>query len=96
MEKRRRRHAPLAEKPLSSRPEDALLAREREEGVSRAMEALAPDLRLVLTLFCVDGLSHGQIAEILECPEGTVCSRLYRAKKALQEKLKEAEVEHAG
>jgi RNA polymerase sigma-70 factor (ECF subfamily) len=95
MEKRRRGHASLEAQTVSYRPEDPLVARERKEGVARAMEALSPSQRLVLTLFCVDGLSHGQIAEILECPEGTVWSRLYHAKKALQEKLEAEEVGHA-
>lgn len=96
MEKRRRGHAPLETQTVSYLPEDPLLARERKERVSRAMEALSPSQRMVLTLFCVDGLSHEQIAEILDCPEGTVWSRLYHAKKALQDHLKSEEVEHAG
>ncbi len=96
MERRSRSHAPLEAQSASYRPEDPLVAGERKAGVGRAMEALSPAQRLVLTLFCVDGLSHGQIAEILGCPEGTVWSRLYHAKQALQEKLEAEEVEHAG
>jgi RNA polymerase sigma-70 factor (ECF subfamily) len=91
---RHRRRAAVPAPESDARPDDAVLARERREAVSRAMELLAPDQRLVLTLFCVDGLSHSQIAEILECPEGTVWSRLYHAKKSLLEKLEAAEVNH--
>lgn len=95
MDRRRRGHAPLDPEAAAVRPEDPLVAGERHAGVARAMAALSPAHRLILTLFCVDGLSHGQIAEILECPEGTVWSRLYHAKKALQTHLEAEEVGHA-
>lgn len=64
---------------------------DRHAEVRLALMELRPLHRLVLTLFCVDGLTHGEIAEILECPEGTVWSRLHHAKKALAAKLERKE-----
>ena len=87
MEKRRRGGDSLDSHALAVHPGDPLVAREQQEQVARAMEVISPAHRLVLTLFCIDGLTHREIAEILDCPEGTVWSRLYHAKKALQEKL---------
>ena len=92
---RRRHPAPLEPESAAYRAEDPLVAGERKASVARAMEALSPGQRLVLTLFCVDGLSHGEIAEILDCPEGTVWSRLYLAKKALKTRLEAEEVHDA-
>ena len=65
-------------------PLDVLQRDEEAFSLQRALADLAPIHRLVLTLFTLDGLSHREIAEILECPEGTVWSRLHHAKAALQ------------
>ena len=55
--------------------------------VRRALDARRPIHRLVLTLFLVEGVSHREIADLLDCPEGTVWSRLHSAKKALERQL---------
>jgi RNA polymerase sigma-70 factor (ECF subfamily) len=71
----------LAPDPIE--PHDALVARERVRHVQRAFDALPAEQRAVVALFAVDGLSHGEIAQILGIPEGTVWSRLHKGRKAL-------------
>ena len=50
---------------------------------------LPPELRLIMTLFMVEGLTYEQIALRMEVPVGTVTSRLYRARRSLRERLRE-------
>lgn len=57
--------------------------------VRRAMASLPEDQRAVLMLVCVEGLRYREVAEVLDVPEGTVMSRLSRARLALAEKLKD-------
>ncbi|MFU8823652.1 sigma-70 family RNA polymerase sigma factor [Yoonia sp.] len=57
--------------------------------VRRAMASLPEDQRAVLMLVCVEGLRYREVAEVLDIPEGTVMSRLSRARLALAEKLKD-------
>ena len=57
--------------------------------VHRAMEKLAPEHREVIVLREFHGLAYDEIAEVLELPQGTVESRLWRARRALAELLKE-------
>jgi RNA polymerase sigma-70 factor (ECF subfamily) len=64
-------------------PVGALVEAERSAVVRRAIENLARGHRLVLTLFALEGLAHAEIAEVMECPQGTVWSRLHHAKRAL-------------
>jgi RNA polymerase sigma-70 factor (ECF subfamily) len=66
---------------------DRLLQSEMRGRVRRAVEALAPELRMVVVLRYTEGLSYEQIAEILNCAQGTVASRLNRAHKALERRL---------
>ncbi len=65
---------------------DAYL-RELQEKLNEAMQKLSIKHRTVITLFEIDGLSHAEIAEIMECSEGTVRSRLHYAKQFLQGEL---------
>jgi RNA polymerase sigma-70 factor (ECF subfamily) len=61
------------------------LARESElAGVRRALQGLKAEYQAILTLFDVEGLGYDQIAEVLDCPLGTVRSRLNRARAALR------------
>ncbi len=62
---------------------------ERRASVQSALQALSPAHRIVLVLFCIDELSHAEIAELLGCPEGTVWSRLHHARKAFENRLRE-------
>lgn len=61
--------------------------RELQEKLNEAMQKLSIKHRTVVTLFEIDGLSHQEIAEIMDCSEGTVRSRLHYAKQLLQSEL---------
>jgi RNA polymerase sigma-70 factor (ECF subfamily) len=61
--------------------------RELQERLNEAFQKLSIRHRTVVTLFEIDGLSHQQIAEILDCSVGTVRSRLHYAKQLLQAEL---------
>ena len=55
--------------------------------VARAIEELTPEHRAVILLREVDGLSYEEISQVLECPKGTVMSRLHYARRQLQARL---------
>jgi RNA polymerase sigma-70 factor (ECF subfamily) len=65
---------------------DAYL-RELQEKLNEAMQKLSIKHRTVITLFEIDGLSHAEIAQVMDCSEGTVRSRLHYAKQFLQGEL---------
>ena len=69
-------------------PEGALRQAELQAAVADAIEALPDDLRLALTLREFDGLSYTQIAEIMECPVGTVRSRIFRARESVDGRIR--------
>lgn len=69
-------------------PERLLLTKQIGETVNAAMEALPDDLRTAITLRELDGLSYEEIAAIMDCPIGTVRSRIFRAREAIAEKLR--------
>lgn len=52
-----------------------------------ALDELPAKHRVVLALFAIDGLTHGEIAEILDVPEGTVWSRLHHARQKVRERV---------
>ncbi len=52
-----------------------------------AISSLAPEVRLVVTLFFINGMSYKEIAEVADCPIGTVMSRLARGRKNLRQQL---------
>jgi len=56
--------------------------------VERAMEQLPEDLRTAIVLRELEGLSYEEIAEAMDCPVGTVRSRIFRAREAIDRKLK--------
>lgn len=56
--------------------------------VWRVIETLPPDLRTAVTLREIDGLSYEEIAEVMDCPIGTVRSRIFRAREAIDLELK--------
>jgi RNA polymerase sigma-70 factor (ECF subfamily) len=68
-------------------PQTALLKREAIQRFAAAMEKLSDEHRAVVTLREIDGLDYDQIAQALGVPRGTVMSRLYYARRALQEAL---------
>lgn len=70
-----------------SNPENLLLSEELKKIVFRAIETLPSDLRMAITLRELDGLSYEEIAEIMDCPVGTVRSRIFRAREAIDTKI---------
>lgn len=69
-------------------PERLLLKDEIQATVIAAIEDLPEDLRLAITLREVEGLSYEEIASVMECPIGTVRSRIFRAREAIDKQLK--------
>lgn len=69
-------------------PEGVLLTDEIRAVVEEAMEQLPEDLRTAIVLRELEGLSYEEIAEAMDCPVGTVRSRIFRAREAIDKKLK--------
>jgi len=69
-------------------PETVLAAKEIAARVNSAMEALPEELRQAVTLREIEGLSYEEIAEVMNCPIGTVRSRIFRAREAISAKVK--------
>jgi len=69
-------------------PESALAAREIGWAVNAALDALPDDLKQAITLREMDGLSYEEIAVVMNCPVGTVRSRIFRAREAVSAKIK--------
>lgn len=69
-------------------PEDATLGQELSGHVRDALESLSPSLRMPVVLYDIEGLAYGEIAKVLGIAEGTVKSRIHRARQALREELK--------
>lgn len=69
-------------------PEHVLLRDEIEKTIFSAIEALPEDLRTAITLRELEGLSYEDIAEVMACPIGTVRSRIFRAREAIDSRLK--------
>jgi RNA polymerase sigma-70 factor (ECF subfamily) len=71
----------------NSTPENNLLQNEIADTVRRAIEELPDDLRTAITLRELEGLSYEEIARAMSCPVGTVRSRIFRARAAIDAKL---------
>lgn len=69
-------------------PERIALKDEIETTVLKAIEDLPEDLRTAVTLRELEGLSYEEIAETMQCPIGTVRSRIFRAREAIDKRLK--------
>jgi RNA polymerase sigma-70 factor, ECF subfamily len=69
-------------------PESLLASKEIAATVNAAIEALSDDLRQAITLREIEGLSYEEIAEAMNCPIGTVRSRIFRAREAIAERLR--------
>ncbi|HQO30394.1 MAG TPA: RNA polymerase sigma factor RpoE [Accumulibacter sp.] len=69
-------------------PESLLQSKQIGETIDAAMAALPEDLRNAIVLREIEGLSYEEIAETMNCPIGTVRSRIFRAREAVAEKLK--------
>ena len=69
-------------------PESLLAAREIAIVVNAALQALPDDLRQAVTLREIEGLTYEEIALVMDCPIGTVRSRIFRAREAISAKVK--------
>lgn len=77
-------HAKLKE---TDTPEGLTLSSELQEIVERAIAALPEDLRTAIVLRELEGMSYEEIAQTMECPVGTVRSRIFRARDAIGKKV---------
>ncbi|MBK1735461.1 RNA polymerase sigma factor RpoE [Halorhodospira abdelmalekii] len=68
-------------------PEAEAVRDEIEQAIVAAIEALPAELRTAVTLRELEGLSYQEIAEVMECPVGTVRSRIFRAREAIDQRL---------
>lgn len=69
-------------------PESLLLSKQIGQTVNAAMDALPDELRQAIVLREIDGMSYDEIANIMDCPIGTVRSRIFRAREAVAGKLR--------
>ena len=69
-------------------PEALLASKEIAQTVNAAIEALSEDLRQAITLREIEGLSYEEIATLMNCPIGTVRSRIFRARESIAQRLR--------
>jgi len=69
-------------------PDAVLHSRQVAEAVNAAIEALPEDLKAAITLREIEGLSYEEIAQAMDCPIGTVRSRIFRAREAIAHRLR--------
>jgi RNA polymerase sigma-70 factor, ECF subfamily len=69
-------------------PETALMTKQIAQVVNDTVAALPEELRTAITLREIEGLSYEEIATLMQCPIGTVRSRIFRARETISEKLK--------
>ena len=80
--------APGNEPTTDETPESVLAAKEIGAMVNAAMAALPEDLRQAVTLREIEGLSYDEIAAVMNCPIGTVRSRIFRAREAISARIR--------
>ena len=69
-------------------PEAVLASKELAAAVNAAVDALSDDLRQAITLREIEGLSYEEISEVMNCPIGTVRSRIFRARESIAARLR--------
>ena len=69
-------------------PESMMVSRQVADTVNAAINQLAPELRTAIVLREIEGLSYEEIAETMDCPIGTVRSRIFRARESIAEQLR--------
>ncbi|MDP1653100.1 MAG: RNA polymerase sigma factor RpoE [Rhodocyclaceae bacterium] len=69
-------------------PDRVLMSRQIGATVNAAMDALPEDLRTAISLREIDGLSYEEISQVMDCPIGTVRSRIFRAREAIAVRLR--------
>ncbi len=77
-------HAKLKE---TDTPEGVTISEELQKTVEKAIQSLPDDLRTAIILRELDGMSYEEIAQTMECPVGTVRSRIFRARDAISKKV---------
>ncbi len=79
-----------SDNPLKDKtsPEDHLMGEELKKVINRAIKELPEDLRTAVMLREFDGLSYEDIAGVMDCPVGTVRSRIFRAREAIDRQIK--------
>jgi len=70
-------------------PENKLMSDQLEALVYKALSDLPDDLRTAVTLREFDGLSYEEIAEVMDCPVGTVRSRIFRGREAIDNRIRD-------
>ena len=82
-------HESLQEEALapSILDDESVLDNLMDDSIKKALLALPDDFRMVILLSIVEGFSYKEISKIVNCPVGTVMSRIYRGRKMLKEKL---------
>ena len=70
-------------------PENAMAKDQLENVIFMAIDELPEELKVALTLREFEGFSYEEIAEVMECPVGTVRSRIFRAREAIEKKIAE-------
>jgi RNA polymerase sigma-70 factor (ECF subfamily) len=84
---------PTHQLPAGEPQPDEPFARARDAEIARRVQAaireLTPDHRAVILLRELEGLSYAEISQVLQCPKGTVMSRLHYARRQLQQRLRE-------
>ena len=70
-----------------STPENEMLTEEINDTITAAINALPDDLRIAITLRELEGLSYEEISEAMDCPIGTVRSRIFRARESIESEL---------
>ena len=69
-------------------PEQILMSKQVGETVNAAMDLLPEEMRTAIALREIEGLSYEEIAEVMDCPIGTVRSRIFRARESIAEQLR--------
>ena len=69
-------------------PESELMSKQIAQTVNHTLSALPEELRTAIVLREIDGLSYEEIANVMNCPIGTVRSRIFRAREAISEELR--------
>ena len=72
----------------SDSPEGQAMGDELREVLQKTIESLPDDLRTAIMLRELDGLSYEEIAQVMECPVGTVRSRIFRAREAIDKNVR--------
>ena len=81
--------SPLGDGPRADQPFDRARDAEIARRLRVAISELTPEHRAVILLREVEGLSYAEISEVLDCPKGTVMSRLHYARRQMQARLRE-------